>query len=252
PFTIVQKQDGSYVFQSAAQMDVYNDLELYLAGMLPPDQVGPNLVPENQTQQVCDGCPVQGTVRTVTINDVISADGPRIPAAAASQKEFRVATVLFTRDRLLSDDEMAFFDYFAARGEATSPLPAAIGLARGATKPFRVATRGAGTLIMSLVVEFPGPAIASVGIFKKAKQIDHLPAGPNSKKFHLELSGSRFLRRAKLLLNGVEADTPCVNSAQLLANLTGGRVPGAGSMTVAVRNSNGLISNVVTIPIAED
>src|SRR5262249_43984478 len=162
PFTISQKPDASYVFQSAPQMDEYNDLELYFAGMLTADQVAPNLVPETQNQQLCDGCAVQGTVRTVTINDVIAADGPRVPGFASSQKEFRIATLVVTRDRLLTDEEMEFFDFFSVRGEATAPLTAAVGFGKGTTKPFRLATRGVGTLVMSLVAEFPGPALSAV------------------------------------------------------------------------------------------
>ena len=34
----------------------------------------------------------------------------------------------------------------AARGESTVPVPYALGFARGTAKPFRVATRGMGTL----------------------------------------------------------------------------------------------------------
>jgi hypothetical protein len=49
---------------------------------------------------------------------------------------------------------MALFDHFAARGEATSPLPFSFGLAKGTTKPFFVATQGLGRLITSLGV-FP-------------------------------------------------------------------------------------------------
>jgi hypothetical protein len=38
------------------------------------------------------------------------------------------------------------YSHFAARGEATTELPFTAGLASGITKPFRVATRGMGTL----------------------------------------------------------------------------------------------------------
>ena len=41
---------------------------------------------------------------------------------------------------------MALLDYFAARGESTTPLPFTSGLARGTTKPFFVATRGIGSV----------------------------------------------------------------------------------------------------------
>jgi len=252
PFTIVQRPDTSYVFQSAAPMDEYNDLELYLMGMLASDQVGSHLVPEVQSQQACDGCVVQGAVRTVTITDVIAADGARVPGVGASQKEFRVATIVVTRDRLLTDDEMAFFDYFSARGEAIIPLTFSSGFSKGTTKPFRLATRGVGTLITSLAADSPELALTSVAIFKKAKQVDHLPADAKAKEFHVELTGTGFELGAKVLLDGSEAETTFVSATQLSSNLLGGRIPGPGSMTVQVRNANGSVSNMLTVRIELD
>ena len=252
PFTISQRPDSSYVFTSAAPMNEYNDLELYLAGMLSADQVMPNLVPEVQIQQVCDGCVVQGPVRTVTIADVIAVDGPRIPDVTTSQKEFRVATIVVTRERLLTDDEMALFDYFSARGEATTALTFSSGFAKGTTKPFKLATRGVGTLITSLVADFPDPAISSIAIFRKAKQVDHLTAGAKAKKFYLELTGEGFASGSIVLLDGSEAETTFVSVTQLSSKLLAGRIPDPGTISVQVRNPDGSLSNTVTIRIQAD
>jgi len=252
PFTISQRPDGSYVFQSAAPMNEYNELELYLAGMLPADQVMPNLVPELQTQQVCDGCLVQGPVRTVTIADVIAADGNRAPDATTSQKVFRVANIVVTRERALTDDEMALFDYFSARGEATIPLTYSSGFVKGTTKPFKLATRGVGTLITSLVADFPPAALSSVAIFRKAKQVDHLSTGAKAKKFRLELTGEGFESGATVLLNGSEAETTFVSPTQLSSKLLGGRIPEPGTMTIQVRNTDGSLSNPLIVRIEAD
>lgn len=252
PFTISQRPDGNYVFQSAAPMNEYNELELYLAGMLPADQVMPNLVPELQLQQVCDGCLVQGPVRTVTIDDVIAADGKRSPDAATSQKEFRVANIVVTRERPLTDDEMALLDYFSARGEATIPLTYSSGFAKGTTKPFKLATRGVGTLTTSLVADFPPPALSSVAIFRKAKQVDHLSTGAKAKKFHLELTGEGFEAGATVLLNGSEAETTFVSLTQLSSKLLGRRIPEPGTMTIQVRNTDASLSNTLIVRIEAD
>ena len=75
---------------------------------------------------------------------MIATNGVRSPDAFASKKFFRIATVVISRDRLLTDDEMTILDYFAARGEQDVALPFTSGLARGTTKPFNVATRGIG------------------------------------------------------------------------------------------------------------
>jgi hypothetical protein len=251
PFTISQRPDGTYVFQRAAPMTEYNELELYLAGMLPADKVMPNLVPEVQTQQACDGCLVQGPVRTLTIADVIAADGARVPDVTTSQKEFRVATIVVTRERLLTDDELAVFDYFSARGEATTPLTFSSGFAKGTTNPFRLATRGVGTLITSLVADFPDPALSSIAIFRKAKQVDHLSTGAKAKKFRLELTGEGFESGARVLLDGSEAETTFVGVTQLSSKLLGGRIPEPGTMTVQVRNPDGSLSNTLTVRIED-
>jgi hypothetical protein len=146
PWNLVRASDGSYTFHSAAPTQAFSDLDLYLMGFLPPEQVGTNVVLANQTQTPCDGCPISGAVLSLTVNDVISANGVRVPAAAASPKHFRVATVVVTHERMLNDDELIWFDYFAARGEAMEPLPYTSGFAAGTTLPFYLATRQIGSL----------------------------------------------------------------------------------------------------------
>lgn len=152
PWEFVRAAGGSYTFRTAAPTQVFSDLDLYLMGFLPPESVGSNLVLSNQTQTPCNGCAIAGQVNTLTVNDVVAANGPRIPTAATALRHFRVATVVVTRERLLSDDEMAWLDYFAARGEATQPLPYTSGFVGGTTYPFYVATRGLGSLDFRLAI----------------------------------------------------------------------------------------------------
>ncbi len=152
PWDFVRQADGSYKFATAAPTQLFTDLDLYLMGFLPPESVGSNLVLSNQTQTPCNGCAIAGQVNTLTINDVVAANGPRIPTAATAPNHFRVATVVVTRDRLLNDDELAWLDYFAARGEANQPLPYTSGFATGTTYPFYVATRGIGSLDFRLTI----------------------------------------------------------------------------------------------------
>lgn len=147
PFELVLLPNGQYQFQSAALPREFTDLDLYLMGLLPASQVGTHLVVKNQNQQICHDCFVQGAVEKVSINDVITVQGARFPDASSAQKQFHVATIVITRNRLLNDEEMGLFDYFAARGEATEPLLFSSGLAKGKTKPFLLATRGLGMLI---------------------------------------------------------------------------------------------------------
>jgi hypothetical protein len=86
----------------------------------------------------------------LTVQDVIAAHGPRVPAYPNAPSRFTMATLLVSMDRLLSAREMSFFEFFAARGEATSPVSYSSGFARGTAKPFAVATAGRGTLSTTL------------------------------------------------------------------------------------------------------
>jgi hypothetical protein len=123
----------------------FGDFDLYLMGLLPASGVAPGIVVQGTP---CSGCVLPSSA--FTINDVIAANGARVPDAASAQKTFDVAVLVISRDRLLTDDEMAVMEYFAARGEATTSLPFTAGLARGTTKPFYVATRGLGRVDLRL------------------------------------------------------------------------------------------------------
>ncbi len=128
----------------------FGDFDLYLMGFLPASAVAPGIVIQGNG---CADCMVPAS--PITIADVIGANGPRIPNSTSSQRSFRVGTVVVSRDRLLNDEEMAVFEFFAARGEASSILPYSSGLVHGTTKPFFVATRGLGSVDLRL--ELPPP-----------------------------------------------------------------------------------------------
>ena len=128
----------------------FSDLDLYLMGFLPPSAVAPGIVIQGSG---CSDCTVPAA--QITIADVIAANGPRIPDSTTSQKSFRVATVVISRDRLLNDEELAVLEYFAARGESDEILPYTSGFARGTTKPFFLATRRMASVDLRL--ELPPP-----------------------------------------------------------------------------------------------
>jgi hypothetical protein len=123
----------------------FSDFDLYLMGLLPASAVAPGIIVQGTP---CSGCVLPSS--PITINDVIAINGPRSPDASLAQKLFDVAVVVISRDRLLTDDEMAILEYFAARGESTTSLPFTAGLARGTTKPFYLATRGLGRVDLRL------------------------------------------------------------------------------------------------------
>lgn len=139
---------------SAARAMSFNPLDLYMMGLMPasevPDQwvvTDTNFGANWSTQ--CDGRLLTSGFTRLTINDVIAANGARVPAYTATQRTFRVATVIVS-DGLLSADAMAFYDYFAQRMEARERLPIHEGFSKQPGAPFFVATGGRGALIATV------------------------------------------------------------------------------------------------------
>jgi hypothetical protein len=152
-FHFVFQPNGDGTFQVLAAPDTgrFYDLELYLMGLLPSDSVGPHFVFQNQAQfPLAIGANAAGPVTAITVDDIIAAHGPRVPAYGSAQTTFRIATVVVSTGVLLPADALAFFEHMAARGEATTRLRFTSGFASGMSRPFYVATGGRGRLATSL------------------------------------------------------------------------------------------------------
>jgi len=87
----------------------YGPLDLYLAGFLGPDELPPFLLIDQpaipRTRLPERGAKVTGTGETVTIEDIIAAEGARFPSAADSPKEFRAAFLIVTRPGIRPADD---------------------------------------------------------------------------------------------------------------------------------------------------
>ena len=129
--------DGNF---TAAQLDAYqfSDLDLYLMGLLPPEEVKPWFIIEDPHDCVDSAKPdkecappegfgfkadqyrVKGTRRDITIDDVIAAEGPRVPAYPDAPNEFNLSFLLIKRpDETLCDQELAAIDEIVDRSIAT-------------------------------------------------------------------------------------------------------------------------------------
>lgn len=152
PFDLVNQPDGTYLVRGADTPRSFNDLELYLLGLLPADSVQPHLVfaDQNQRQQLRNNGVLRGRVDTLTIARVVAQAGARIPTAATARRDFRMATIVISRNGLLSRDELAFFDHVTARGEARVMLAYSSGFTRANTLPFYLATGQRATLTTRL------------------------------------------------------------------------------------------------------
>lgn len=82
-------------------MNSYSPLDLYLMGMIPKEQVPPMLLIDNpainKTLLPFLGATASGTATTVSIDDIIAAEGERVPNTSTSQKQFNVGYILLTR-----------------------------------------------------------------------------------------------------------------------------------------------------------
>jgi len=91
----------------------YAPLELYLMGLAGPDEVPPIQVAVGverlgETEQGLDVFAAE-RFETVTIAEIIEANGERVPSFADAPKEYHVALVVLT-DHRLSDSEWDFYE----------------------------------------------------------------------------------------------------------------------------------------------
>jgi hypothetical protein len=110
----IDNGDGTF---TALKQDIYefSDLDLYLMGLLPPEEVEPWFLLENVSNCVdsaamdgscappeaflfqADQYTVNATRRDITIEDVIAAEGPRVPAFPEAPNAYDISFVLITR-----------------------------------------------------------------------------------------------------------------------------------------------------------
>jgi hypothetical protein len=148
PCTVVQ-QGGIVTLGPRPDEPVFTDFDLYLMGLVPAEQVGEAIVFADQAaaQQLrCNGQAFPGAVYRVGVQEVIAQLGPRRPSAVDSQKQFRMATIIVSRDGLVSPETMWLYTWLAARAELRSPVAIHEGFLKTTGKPFFVATGGRASL----------------------------------------------------------------------------------------------------------
>jgi len=113
PYDLFDRGDGTFEARYVPEYWRFNDLDLYLMGLLAPQEVRPLwlvLDPDIPESGLKISTPFHGTRRDVTIEDIIAAEGPRIPDCQHSQKNFRAAFVLVTRGEMPTEEEIKFVD----------------------------------------------------------------------------------------------------------------------------------------------
>jgi len=141
---LTQVSSSEYIVEPLNPYGGFNEYELYMMGLLPSWEVPDQIVFSDQAVIPDIGTFIDDAVTTVTIDEVIALNGPRSPAYPDAQNAFRAATIVISRGRLLSEDEMTYLDYMAARGELQVPIDDQYG------RPFYVSTGGLATLSTSI------------------------------------------------------------------------------------------------------
>jgi hypothetical protein len=120
--------DGTFTAAKLAQFE-FSDLDLYLMGLMPPEEVAPWFIiedphdcidsaaenmecpPPGAHQFKADQFRISGTRRDITIDDVIAAEGPRIPAYPDAPSQFNLSFLLIKRPgEVLCEEEYELID----------------------------------------------------------------------------------------------------------------------------------------------
>ena len=144
--------DGTWRLIPNTEVEPYASLELYTMGLIPPEQVPPIHILESPN--LSDPARITAaSVRTVTIEDIIAAEGGRrAPAYPDTQTEFNLAFIV-TQDGPYNDAAYAYFSLVSHDLMSREPPRPYSSLA-----PFYWATGGRATLNTRLPVDLPEPA----------------------------------------------------------------------------------------------
>lgn len=149
---LLVNEGGAIRLMPRQEPAVFTNMDLYLMGMLPADQVGTHYVLEDQSvSPTCDGQIYQGRLIPVTASDVIDAVGARVPGVEDAPHHFKIATVIVSKDGLLSEEAMSFYAFFSQRAELDREVLTSEGFAKGVSLPFALTTRGLGSIDARLV-----------------------------------------------------------------------------------------------------
>ena len=104
------QDNGDGTFTSIASRKYYSPLDMYLMGFYDSSEVPPMLLIENpDIDPISDsevGVTINGTPRYITIEDIIAAEGERVPGPSGAQKTFKTAYILATASGTFTGQEI--------------------------------------------------------------------------------------------------------------------------------------------------
>jgi len=107
------QDNGNGTFTSVGIRKYYSPLDLYLMGFYDKSQIPPMLlidnaeIPRERLPEL--GVTITGTPQYVTIDDIIAAEGERVPSSADSQKTFKTAFIFITTPGTFEENEISQF-----------------------------------------------------------------------------------------------------------------------------------------------
>jgi hypothetical protein len=104
------RDNGDGSFTTVQANETYSKLDQYIMGLLPPTAVPPFFfvggnLDKGRPPEI--GVSFRGTRVNVTVQQVIQANGVRVPAAAQAPKKWKEAFILFTRSAAPSQADLA-------------------------------------------------------------------------------------------------------------------------------------------------
>jgi hypothetical protein len=157
------EQEGRIFLRPPSGAPPYNDLDLYLMGLMPAAEVKDQIVFADQAavaQLRCTGQEFTGPMTRVNAQTVIDELGPRVPAYGEAPTNHRQATVLVTRDGLAPPEMMWLYSWLVDRAEWRVAVPTHSGFLKEVAPPYYVATRGRGIVEMDIDLGEPDFALA--------------------------------------------------------------------------------------------
>ncbi len=148
PWTLSINADEQVYATHRGASFTFNSVELYLMGLHQPLDSEPHFFVAGATAPDFYDGPLEGTPTRTTFGELFEFE--RSPAVGAVTS-FRLATIVLSwHGALLNDDELAWFDYMAARGESATAVDRLPGQPNAYSRtnylPFGPATNNLGSL----------------------------------------------------------------------------------------------------------
>ena len=264
------RDNGDGSFTTVGTVSRYGTLDQYVMGLRNPEEVNPSFVvlrpdlPFDPGHSPQLGVTFHGEKLPVTMDKVIEANGPRIPAPTVAQKDFNFAFIMVTqRGAAASSAELAKLDRFRqewekfwaeATGQRSRIRTALVKVARISPLPASVSPGSARTATLSL--ESPAPSngttftlrSSNVAVAQVPAQVT-VPAGSTATSLTLNAAAPGIARISATadgyeVVDAAVAVTPPGNLA--LAPFSGDLQSGAPSqplkapLVVAVTDAFGL------------